>query len=161
MHHPKEDFCLLVCTLQRELSRKGAFILRASACLTDHCPHPAPPSAWHQDLESHREPRTVVSALAPLPQAALHRACVRFLPVFLTSVSVLPVTPACVHAQSLSCVPLFATPWTVARQAPRPCDFPGKNAGAGSHFLLQGTVLTQRSNPCLLWLLHCRQSLYC
>ena len=30
---------------------------------------------------------------------------------------------ACVHAQSLSCVRLFATPWTVARQAPLSMGF--------------------------------------
>ena len=44
--------------------------------------------------------------------------------------------------------------WTVARQAP------GKNTGVGCHFLLQGTFLTQGSNPHLLCILHCRQILY-
>ena len=38
-----------------------------------------------------------------------------------------------------------------------PWDFPGKKAGVGSHALLQGIFLTQRSNPGLL---HCRQILY-
>ena len=33
-------------------------------------------------------------------------------------------------------------------------NFPGKNTGVGSHFLPQGIFLTQRSNPCLLCLLH-------
>ena len=28
-----------------------------------------------------------------------------------------------------------------------PKDFPGKNTGVGCHFLIQGTFLTQRSNP--------------
>ena len=38
----------------------------------------------------------------------------------------------------------FATPWTVARQAPLcPWDFPGKNTGVGSHFLPQEDL----SNP--------------
>ena len=42
-----------------------------------------------------------------------------------------------------------------------PWDFPGKNTGVGCHFLLQGTFLTQGSNPWLLpLLLHCRQILY-
>ena len=119
--------------------------MRASGCLTDHCPHPAPPPAWHQDLESHQEPRTAVSALAPLPQAALHHACVHFLPVFLTSVSVLPVTPACVHAQSLSCVPLFA-PGTSRQEywselpCPPPWDFPGKNTRVDYRALFQGDL---------------------
>ena len=44
------------------------------------------------------------------------------------------------------------------QSCPTPCnhtdwDFPGKNAGAGCHFLLQGIFLTQGSNPCLLHLL--------
>ena len=32
---------------------------------------------------------------------------------------------------------LFATPWTVAYQAPLSCDFPSKNTGIGCHFFLQ------------------------
>ena len=36
-------------------------------------------------------------------------------------------------------------------------DSPDKNAGVGSHSLLQGIFLTQGSNPGLL---HCRQILY-
>ena len=133
MHHPKEDFCLLVCTLQRELSRKGAFILRASGCLTDHCPHPAPPPAWHRDLESHREPRTVVSALAPLPQAALHRACVRFLPVFLTSVSVLPVTPACVHAPEVRKSQMGFPGGSVVKNSPAKAGVTSLTPGSGRY----------------------------
>ena len=39
-------------------------------------------------------------------------------------------------------------------------DFPGKNAGVGCHFLLQGFFLTQGLNLRLLCLLHCRQILY-
>ena len=39
-------------------------------------------------------------------------------------------------------------------------DFPGKNTGVGSHFLLQGIFPTKGSNPHLLCLLHCRQILY-
>ena len=37
--------------------------------------------------------------------------------------------------------------------------FLSKNTGVGCHFLLQGTFLTQGSNPSLLHLLHCRQIL--
>ena len=33
-------------------------------------------------------------------------------------------TRACVHAQSLSCVQLFVTPWTVAHQTPLSMGFP-------------------------------------
>ena len=38
--------------------------------------------------------------------------------------------------------------------------FSGKNTGVGCHFLLQGILLTQESNPHFLCLLHCRQVLY-
>ena len=37
----------------------------------------------------------------------------------------------------------------------------GKNIEVGCHFLLQGIFLTQGSNMCLLYLLHCKQNLYC
>ena len=37
----------------------------------------------------------------------------------------------CVRSQSLSRVQIFATPWTVAHQAPCTWDFPGKNTGVG------------------------------
>ena len=63
-------------------------------------------------------------------------------------------------AQSLSCVQLFATPWTGAHQLLCPWDFPGKNTEVGCHALLQGIFPTQGSNPHLLPLLHCRQILY-
>ena len=49
------------------------------------------------------------------------------------------------HTCLLSCVQLCAIPWTVVLQAP----LPGKKTGVGCHFLLQGILLTQGSNPCL------------
>ena len=51
-------------------------------------------------------------------------------------------------AKSLSCVQLFETLWTIARQAPvRGIHSPGKSTAVGSHFLLQGTFLTQGLDP--------------
>ena len=45
----------------------------------------------------------------------------------------------CLHAQLLSRVCLFATPWTVACQTVLcPWDFPGKNKGVDRYALLQG-----------------------
>ena len=38
-----------------------------------------------------------------------------------------------------------------------PWNSPGENTGMGCHSLLQGTFLTQGSNPGLM---HCRQTLY-
>ena len=61
--------------------------------------------------------------------------------------------PVLMCAQSLSCVPLFVTPRTVASWAPHPWDFPSKNTGVGCHFLLQGLFLIKGLNPCLLHLL--------
>ena len=58
-----------------------------------------------------------------------------------------------VHAHTcdklLSCVRLFATPWTACRLH---ClwDVPGKNTGVGCHFFLQAIFPTQGSNLCLL-----------
>ena len=46
------------------------------------------------------------------------------------------------------------SPWTATHQAPCPWNFPGKNIGAGCHFLLQGIFLTQGSNIPLLHFLH-------
>ena len=59
------------------------------------------------------------------------------------------------EVKSLSCVRLFAIPWTAAFL--HPWDFPGKNTGVGCHFLLQGIFPTQGSNPSIP---HCRQTLY-
>ena len=61
-----------------------------------------------------------------------------------------PLAESEVKVKSLSRVRLFATPWTVAHQALRPWDFPGKNIGVGCHFLLQEIFLTQRWNWHLL-----------
>ena len=68
----------------------------------------------------------------------------------------------CVCVCALSCfslVQLFGTLWAVAARLLHPWDSPGKNTGVGCHALLQGIFLTQGLNPCLLWLLHCRQIL--
>ena len=66
----------------------------------------------------------------------------------------------CVHAcvlSRLSHVQLFATSWTVARQAPLSMGFSSKNTGVGCHALLQRIFPTQGSNPGLQ---HCRLILY-
>ena len=57
----------------------------------------------------------------------------------------------------LSCVQLFATPWTVAPGLLYPWNSPGKNTGVGCYSLHQGIFPTQGLN---LGLLHCRQILY-
>ena len=59
--------------------------------------------------------------------------------------------------KSLRHVRLFATPWTVAYQAPPSTGFSGKNTRVGCHFLLLEIFLTQGLNPGLP---HCRQTLY-
>ena len=62
-----------------------------------------------------------------------------------------------VKVKSLSHVRLFATPWTVAYQAPPSMGFSRQGYWSGFHFLLQGIFLTQGSNPGLP---RCRQMLY-
>ena len=52
---------------------------------------------------------------------------------------------------------LFLTSKTVTSQALYPWNSPGKHTGVGSHSLLQGIFLTQRSNSDLL---NCRKTLY-
>ena len=73
------------------------------------------------------------------------------------SVCRLPVTPAICEVKSLSRVRLFATPWTVALQAPLSMGFSRQYTGVDCHFLLQGIFPTQGLNPGLS---HCRQTLY-
>ena len=41
-----------------------------------------------------------------------------------------------------------------------PWNSPGKNTGVDCHDFLQGIFPTLGLDPCLLWLLHCRQILY-
>ena len=54
-----------------------------------------------------------------------------------------------VVVQLLTHVQFFATPWTVAHQAPLSMAFSGKNARVSCHFLLEGILLDQGSNPLL------------
>ena len=51
-------------------------------------------------------------------------------------------------------VRLFATPWTIARQAPLSMGFSSKNTRVGCHFLLQGIFPIQGWKLHLLCLLH-------
>ena len=59
----------------------------------------------------------------------------------------------CVRAQFLSGIQLCNLR-AVARQAPPSMGLPSKNAGVGSHVLLQGIFLTRGPNPRLPCLLH-------
>ena len=64
-------------------------------------------------------------------------------------------------AQTLNCVRLFVTPWTVACQLLWLWDSPGKNIRVSCHFLLPGIFPTQGSNLCLWHLLHWQAGLFC
>ena len=52
---------------------------------------------------------------------------------------------------SLNCVWLSATPWTIAHHSHSPWDSPGKKTVVGSHSFLHGIFPTQGSNPDLHW----------
>ena len=56
----------------------------------------------------------------------------------------------CVCAQPLGNVRLFATPWTLAHQAPLSMGFSRQEYWSGLHFLLQGIFPTQGLNSSLL-----------
>ena len=58
--------------------------------------------------------------------------------------------PFAAATQSLRCVQLLVTLWTVAHRLLSPWDFPSKNTGVGCHLLLQGIFPIQGSNPGLL-----------
>ena len=62
-----------------------------------------------------------------------------------------------VKVKSPSRVRLFATPWTVAYEAPPSMGFSRQEYWSGCHFLLQGIFPTQGSNPGLP---HCMQTVY-
>ena len=54
------------------------------------------------------------------------------------------------HAQLLSCVWLFVTPWAIPIRLLCPWGYPTKNPGVDWHFVLQVIVLIQGLNPQLL-----------
>ena len=54
----------------------------------------------------------------------------------------------------LSHVQLFVTPWIAPTWLLCPWSSPGKNTEVGRLFVLQGILLTQGLNQCLLHLLH-------
>ena len=54
----------------------------------------------------------------------------------------------CVCAWSLSCVWLFATPWTTAHQTPLSLGLPRQEHWSGCHFLLQG-IFPPRDRTCI------------
>ena len=61
------------------------------------------------------------------------------------------------EVKSLNHVQLFATPWSVALQAPPSMEFSRQEYWSGLPFPSPGDLLTQGSNPGLL---HCRQMRY-
>ena len=60
----------------------------------------------------------------------------------------------CVCVWVQSCLTL-CDPWTRPQLSPLSLAFSSKNTEVGSHFLLQGILLTQGLNLCLSRLLHC------
>ena len=53
----------------------------------------------------------------------------------------------CVHAQSLSCAPLFATPWTIAHQAPLSMGFSRQEYWNGLPFPHPGDLPNPEIKP--------------
>ena len=74
-----------------------------------------------------------------------------------TQLSLLPSQVAAGGLVAKSCLTLCHPHGLQPARLLCPWDFPGKNTGAGCHFLLQGILPTQGSN---LGLLQCRRILY-
>ena len=66
-----------------------------------------------------------------------------------------------VRAKLLQSCPTFCDPMDCSLPGPLSLGFSRQEYWSGLHVFLQGIFLTQGSNPCLLWLLHCRQIYYC
>ena len=66
----------------------------------------------------------------------------------------------CMHAPSLSHSWLFATPWTVAHQAPVVMGFPRQESLSGLPFPFLGNLSNQASNPVFCISCIARQILY-
>ena len=118
------------------------------------------PSVWGGDLWQIRGPFPLPLGCAPLFPSPSSHVCSQLFNhsqlegpsaprlLFQTHCVCLYVcVPVC--AASFSSVRVFATPCSVALQAPL-WNSPGKNTGVGYHYLLQGIFLTQGSNSCLL-----------
>ena len=99
-----------------------------------------------------RQPRLWHSAGSPLPDALVSWGCGNQVPytwwleqqkLILSQFWRLKLKSV---SQSLSCVRLFATPWTGATRLLRPWDSPGKNTGVGCHSLLQGSSQPKDGN---------------
>ena len=98
----------------------------------------------------------VSGSLAYPGPALIHATLQRRKPRARSEVPLIWVTQAVNEcAKSLQSSLLFATPWTVACQAPLSTGFSGKNTGVGCcQALVQGISPTQGWNLCLLCLLH-------
>ena len=72
-----------------------------------------------------------------------------------------PATRRLTKTGLVSHVPIFAILWTATRQALLSLGFPRQEYWGGLPFPSPGDLfLTEGLNPCLLCLLHCRQTLY-
>ena len=67
--------------------------------------------------------------------------------LFIRSLLVIYFMYVCVHAQSLSHVQLFATPWTVACQAPQSMEFSRQGYWSGLPFPSPGDLPDQGTEP--------------
>ena len=93
------------------------------------------------------------SVFIPIPKKGNAKECSNYCKIALIS----HASKVKVKLKLLSRVQLFATQWCVAYQAPQSMGFSRQEYWSASHFLLQGILLTQETNPGLP---HCRQTLY-
>ena len=65
------------------------------------------------------------------------------------------------HTKSLQSYLTLFNPMDTSVQGYSRQEHLGSCLAVGCHAFLQGIFLTQGLNPCLLWLFHCMQILYC
>ena len=121
------------------------------------CPLPSQGSR----VDREQLPREGVEKAEALRFALLLSPLTLPLPADKVATNFTPIIPAARDLESCACmlisfsgVRLFATPWTVAHQAPPSVGFFSNNTGVGCPARCQGIFPSQGSNPRLLRLLH-------
>ena len=86
-----------------------------------------------------------------------HLGCIQINEEEFIFITIIPSREGVYMLSRFSCVRLFATPWTVAQQAPLSMEFSRQEYWSGLPFLSPKDLSKPRLNPVLP---HCRQILY-
>ena len=121
------------------ISRPYSSCITGNLSLLNNFPFPYPPSPWQSPFS--------------LFLCFVYCVCV------CVCVRVCACVHVCTHIHAQSCSTL-CNPMNCSLPGSCPWSFPGKNTGAGHHFLFQVICLTQELSPYLLRFLHCQLDSY-